>query len=122
MDNFTSYKGRVINKAIPVQIYRNLRNGMYSIRQGGLVIGHCTMIMLEGAEFRVSQAGRRRVLKTKHKNVHATVCGHVAHSIEGINGMAYYNPYTCDAFQFEGEAIHKAAAVMIDHNGVHVAL
>jgi hypothetical protein len=42
----------------------------------GKVLEHSSEFFLRDVEFRVSQAGRSRVLKEKRKNVHAFVCGH----------------------------------------------
>lgn len=65
-----------------VEVYRNLHNGKMSIRDAKtkLVLGHADQVFLHQAEFKVSQAGRERVLKEKKKNVHAVV--------EGILGRA----------------------------------
>lgn len=60
-----------------VEIYRNLHNGKLSIRDAKTkhVIGHAARVYLHQAEFKVSQAGRKRVLREKRKNVHAVVNG-----------------------------------------------
>ena len=56
-------------------------------------------------EFKVSQAGRRRVLETQSKNVHAFVCGTVESLDETWEhipfthaGIVTYNPYKHDSF------------------------
>ena len=41
----------------------------------GKVLEHNTEFFLKDVEFKVSQAGRNRVLKEQRKNVHAFVCG-----------------------------------------------
>lgn len=58
-----------------VQVYRNLTRSCYSLRQNGKVIGHLDGLILSDCTFRVSQAGRNRVLREKRKNVHAFVEG-----------------------------------------------
>ena len=63
-----------------VDVYRNLHNGMYSIKSReagtrGLVIAHATRLWLSDVQFVVSQAGRNRVLREKKKYVHAVVRG-----------------------------------------------
>lgn len=63
-----------------VDVYRNLHNGMYSIkaRSGnfkGLVVAHANQVWLDDVEFVVSEAGRARVLREKKKYVHAFVRG-----------------------------------------------
>lgn len=97
MLDYQSYKGRSINVNKKVMVYKNLHNGMFSVKQGGLVVAHVDSIMLSPAVFNVNQAGRQRVLIEKKKNVHAYVIGYV----EGVNidvevgGMipVSYNPY-----------------------------
>ena len=63
-----------------VDVYRNLHNGLYSIkaRSGnfkGLVVAHARQVWLNDVEFVVSEAGRARVLREKKKYVHAFVRG-----------------------------------------------
>lgn len=41
----------------------------------GLIVASAEKIQLDDAEFRVSEAGRQRVLRTKRKNVHAGCVG-----------------------------------------------
>jgi len=72
------YKERTLNESKPVHVYRNLGNASkerYSIRQGGLVVGHADEVYLRDCEFRVSEAGRQRVLQEGRKNVHAYIKG-----------------------------------------------
>lgn len=65
-----------------VSAYRNLRKNMWSVScpKSGLVLCHCTSIILLDAVFPVSETGRQRVLETRHKNVHAVIRGRVADS------------------------------------------
>lgn len=63
-----------------VDVYRNLHNGMYSIKartgkHRGRVIAHAKQVWLDDVEFVVSEAGRSRVLREKKKYVHAFVRG-----------------------------------------------
>ena len=63
-----------------VFVYYNLHKKVFSVRalageHRGRVVAHCTSIVLDDVEFRVSEAGRSRVLRTKQKNVHAGVAG-----------------------------------------------
>ena len=63
--------------------YLNLhKTGFLSVRAAegpdkGRVVGHVSAIELEGCTFRVSEAGRQRVIRDRCKNVHATVRGRV---------------------------------------------
>jgi len=77
-NNIVYFKGRSIDFSAKVQVYRNLHGGFsskYSIRQRGLVVAHCSSLELVEAEFYVSEAGRRRLLMSGRKNVHAWISG-----------------------------------------------
>lgn len=63
-----------------VFIYRNLRQDCWSIKalsgpHRGTVIAHAREWILSDCIFKVSQAGRARVLREARKNVHAGVIG-----------------------------------------------
>lgn len=64
-------------------VYLNLhKTGFLSVRAAegpdkGRVVGHVSAIELEGCTFRVSEAGRQRVIRERAKNVHATVRGRI---------------------------------------------
>lgn len=73
----------------------------------GRVIAHRDQALLFDAKFKVSEAGRQRVLKEKRKNVHAGVVGdwidsssdYVTIDAVAINGSAItYNPYKYSTF------------------------
>ena len=97
-----------------VFIYFNLHRKCFSIKalegaNKGRVIAHRSEALLFDAKFKVSQAGRQRVLKEQRKNVHAGVVGHWIGAEDGgdrasidriaINGSAItYNPYKYDSF------------------------
>lgn len=131
-----------------VYVYCNIRQKTLSVRalEGplkGRVIASAEQILLDDVEFRVSQAGRRRVLREKRKNVHAGVIG-TPTAIWGaklrdeldsntITGLAVgrrwppgfrgtrvrYNPY--EAAQFvvaTGRAVNHARRVKLDRCGI----
>jgi hypothetical protein len=63
-----------------VFIYWNLHLACWSIKalegaHKGRVVAHATHWQVDGARFKVSEAGRQRVLREKRKNVHAGVVG-----------------------------------------------
>ena len=65
-----------------VFVYFNLRSKLYSIKalEGpakGRVVAHASDVIIKDATFKVSEAGRQRVLREKHKNVYAGVQGHL---------------------------------------------
>jgi len=64
----------------PVRIYFNLHKKLFSVQTKvdgrWKVVSHSSTIALRDVRFRVSQAGRKRVLAEKRKNVHAFVEGY----------------------------------------------
>ena len=62
----------------------------------GKVLQHSTEFFLKDVEFKVSQAGRSRVLREKRKNVHAFVCG----TPDQVERKVKYNPYKYNSFVY----------------------
>ena len=68
-----------ITNGLLCDVYLNLhKTGFLSVRAAegpdkGRVVGHVSAIQLEDCSFRVSEAGRQRVIRDRCKNVHATV-------------------------------------------------
>ena len=62
-----------------VFVYYNLHQHMWSVKdiKTGRVICHQYEVQLYNATFKVSAAGRARVLKERRKNVHAGVQGYM---------------------------------------------
>lgn len=60
-----------------VFVYRNLHQDCWSVksRETGRVIAHADEVQLSNVEYKVSEAGRQRVLREKSKNVHAGLVG-----------------------------------------------
>jgi len=90
----------------PVFVYWNLHKQMWSIKDQVTkkVIGHAKFFCLGDCQFKVSEKGRQRVLKTGQKNVHAGVVGSlVGSSLTATNGpviaQVTYNPYTHEKFK-----------------------
>jgi len=107
-------------------VYRNLHKHCWSIRINGLVAIHASHVVLKDAQFKVSAAGRQRVINEQRKNVHAGVVGRlhfvsaidIRHPVFGIKSFTpgclervsnltlvdgervTYNPYKMDCFQF----------------------
>ena len=96
-----------------VFVYFNLHKKLWSIKalegeRKGKVIGHQSYIALAHARPKVSEAGRKRVLKEKCKNVHAGIVGYMS---EDLVEMLFdnldlepdhvtYNPYEHDSFYY----------------------
>lgn len=87
-----------------VFIYRNLnRKGVvYSIKamdgpHKGLVLGYAQNILLINASFKVSEAGRQRVLRVQKKNVHAGAVGTIVAILDPIeripNTLSHFPQY-----------------------------
>jgi len=108
-----------------VFVYYNLHKHKWSVKdvKTGRVIGHYYDVSLYNAKFKVSEAGRARVLKEKRKNVHAGVEGYLtkdvlARKMDGTilwesqseRHAVTYNPYKYDTFVTvaDEEPIHKA--------------
>lgn len=106
--SYKSYKGRKVDNSKPVMVYKNLHNGLFSIKQGGLVVGHALSLRLNNVLFQVNEAGRQRVIKEKKKNVHAYICGNllgydVPSEISDTSRMVSYNPYKGASFYFKDD-------------------
>jgi len=89
-----------------VFVYFNLHKKVFSVKalegpNKGRVIAHRSELNLGQATFKVSEAGRQRVLREKKKNVHAGVVGEwygtEPQAME--DGIAVtYNPYKYSSF------------------------
>jgi len=87
-----------------VRIYFNLHRKLFTIQRqtpkGWRVAGHAQDVCLAYPQFKVSEAGRQRVLREKRKNVHAFVEGYLTLPTYGIDDLQRisYNPYKCGSF------------------------
>lgn len=104
--------------------YRNLnRKGVvWSVRdkKSGLVVDRQPTVYIQRPVFRVSRAGRVRVLKEQRKNVHAGVQGERRNycPMAGQWVRVSYNPYKLGSFVTEsGEPIHEAIWAKLTPNG-----
>ena len=113
-----------------VFVYYNLHKHKWSVKdvKTGRVIGHHYDVSLYNAKFKVSEAGRTRVLKEKRKNVHAYIQGREGWNEEEqrwqhigpdctwiIDSVGItYNPYKNNTFirTDTGEEVHKAKLVV----------
>lgn len=112
-----------------VFVYWNLHRNLWSVKDlvTGRVIMRTTKLTLENATFKVSEAGRQRVLREKRKNVHAGVTGYIVaagiqvakdnNNEEIVTSQAVtYNPYNGPDFVFRnsGDVIKTAKYVQFD--------
>jgi len=90
-----------------IEFYWNLHKRTFSVRDPKTrkVIGHQDEITMKSPSFRVSEAGRQRVLREKAKNVHAVVRGEEAWTDGRIGrdflGRLTYDPYKSGEFGLE---------------------
>ena len=124
---FQSYKNRTLEPGQKVQVYRNLHNKLYSIRdsRSKLVLGHSPVVHIKEGEFIVQEAGRQRVLQTGQKNVHAwiegTFTGTEFNTVPfGVIDQARYNPKQLSSFvdSESGIPLDKAQDIVITPAGV----
>ena len=104
-----------------VFVYRNLTKKCWSVRdvKTKKVIKHLDTLMLFDCTFKVSEAGRQRVLRTKQRNVHAGIEGYLC-DIVPVNGgiQVYYNPYKQSTFTIKDTPIYKANSVKFFTEGL----
>lgn len=105
MKGFISNKGRTITAGQKVKVYYNLHKHLFSIKdyKSGLVLGYAETVELTDATFKVSEVGRKRVLREKKKNVHAYVVGSLKSAGNDPaagkdHRLATYNPYKYNSF------------------------
>lgn len=125
------------------QVYRNLNNGRWSIRQRingkWRVIGHAASVTLEGVQVRQSEAARQAVIAKGQRSVHCWAYGDLV-AVEGFqNAKGYdvtprmclgtrplaglqritYNPYehTTLVFKADGAALDWAAVATFNPAG-----
>ena len=109
-----------------VRVYFNLRKKKLSvqIKMNGAwkVVSHLETAYLENVEFKVSEAGRQRVLKNKRKNVHAYVCGTLIDHLPAYGKFhsARYNPYELEKFQCQNKNIDKSDYAILNGSKLFV--
>jgi len=88
-----------------VFVYFNLHKKVFSIKalegpDKGRVIAHRRQLVLHDVIFKVSEAGRQRVLRERRKNVHAGVVGKWVNDLISVDHKTQvtYNPYKHDSF------------------------
>lgn len=128
----TAYKtwrdelSEIIDTGKRVQVYRNLHQNCWSVRQSGKVMAHVDYLWLVKARMNVSAKGREKVLRTSQKNVHAYISGYVdthypACTLEDFyeeQGYSWeeisYNPYKSGNFHSKQTHQPIAEAPMVD--------
>lgn len=134
MNNIKWFKGRSVPVKTEVKAYYNLHKHLFSFvalegEYKGKVVGHAESLTLIDVNFKVSKAGRERVLKEQRKNVHAFVTGKLCDSEsperlpkvieiiekQGLGTWVSYNPYKADHFYSTktGERVDSGSIVML---------
>ena len=113
----------------PVWVYRNLTRNLFSVMQGGLVVAHAERLYLKDVRFHIRHYGRRKVIRTGQKNVHAFIIGHLCDVAEirlveqkhlkGENDIlpyfgVTYNPKRDDCFMNEDRDAEIKTADFVD--------
>lgn len=97
MDTDRSAQGRL-------KAYYNIRRKCFSVLKNGRLHSHRQKLAFKDVVFLVSQAGRARVLREGHKNVHAFVCGtpipisQLPKRVRQEPINVGYNPHQCHYF------------------------
>ena len=124
--NYQSFKCRTLDFHKSVKVYKNLHNGMLSVKQGNLVICHVKNIILDNVKCIVSEKARQKVISTKQKNVHAFVVGNVKYiNLDNASNLLAhpnisfsYNPYKYNYFYMKHDnnpvVILPSEQVLID--------
>ena len=115
-----------------VFVYFNLHRKVFSVKalegsDRGRVIAHAAKLTLRDVTFKVSEAGRQRVLRERRKNVHAGVVGHwdgaLDAAIAAENDISVtYNPYAYDSFVLRDRKvpIHWASSAYLTDKKIFV--
>lgn len=102
-----------------VFVYFNLHKRVFSVKalegkDKGRVIGHRMSLAIYSPTFKVSEAGRQRVVREKRKNVHAGVVGFLTAPYDWTKELVewtpvLYNPYVFSSFvTMLGKPVHKS--------------
>lgn len=116
-----------------VFIYWNLHKNCWSIKntKTNKVIAHADQVSVKNVTFKVSEAGRQRVLKEKRKNVHAGVAGELvsyvarggqrASKLPNLKAVSY-NPYRGPSFYLKAseKPIKTSSGALLDRKMVWV--
>ena len=116
-----------------VFVYYNLHRNCFSVKalegeRKGRVIAHRDLVSLTDAVFKVSAAGRARVIREQRKNVHAGVVGEWRHVWVRPQDQELvrvtYNPYAYSSF-VEAETknpVYSAQKVLLQGGSIWALL
>jgi len=103
-----------------IRIYFNLHRKLFTVQhmtaKGWRVWKHVDNISLHFPRFKVSEAGRQRVLREKRKNVHAFIEGTLTAPMtvdpDDLKRVSY-NPYLCGSFVNASQQLVSSARYLI---------
>lgn len=106
-----------------VRVYWNLHKKVYSVQDAAtrVVVCHAEHICLRNVTYKVSEAGRQRVLAEQRKNVHAFLVGepHCAPFVQPDGDWHYvrYDPYERGEFYNpqSGEVVQSSDMLLAGH-------
>lgn len=125
MKNIESFKKRKVYERQEVEVYRNLKNGKFSIRckSTGYVLAHGDDFYLTNVRFTVNEKARERVLQTKQRNVHAYAEGYFTSNVSLVNKKEVtYQPYKKGSFYLKetGEDVVKAESIHLYNKKMYI--
>lgn len=123
---FQSRNGRQVEEGQRVRVYRNLHNGLFSIkdRKTHRVLGYANNLLLTDVTFIISKSGQERARREKKRNVHAYAEGYYMGemSVERVSLCPLtYNPFKHDTFMYRGSTrpITKAERVLFNQSKIY---
>jgi hypothetical protein len=130
MPGFALARGRkMIDKDLPVRVFKNWKHGCYSIMQRGVIKASAKQVRLSGVEFRVREAGRQRALRENRKNVHAFAVGQLVDYVHPsdprdmepmVGRAAFYDPIRFPSFvdRDTKNPVTAVSAAHFDEDGI----
>ena len=113
-----------MNEPKRVKVYFNLHKKVWSVLymtpKGWRLGCHLPELVLDNVTWKVSEAGRQRVIREKRKNVHAFGIGYMQSILSPVPTGEWkkvrYNPYEMGSFQVDGQPISKSVQVKFNQD------
>ena len=109
-----------------VKVYYNLHKHLWSVLsmtpKGWRVFTHSDVLTLDNVTWKVSEAGRQRVIREKRKNVHAFAIGELATILTAVPDDSVtwhpvrYNPYEGPHFKIGNNPVTNSVQVRFEKN------
>lgn len=99
-----SYKGRIVELVMRVDVYKNLNQGGFSIlcAKTRMVLAHADAVHISEFTFHVNEKARLKILERQCRSVHAWIRGTFVHADcdrpKTCEETIYYNPYVTSKF------------------------